>query len=117
MDEQVERREVQRLIRDTVRATVSELKAQRISLEDTEKAYRTVGDKLYTYFSGANYDEKLEIALELIRGDKYFTVLTAYYGEYKTISQIARSMQVTRRTIHANKKRLCMMIADTLAGG
>lgn len=106
--------ELQNLIRDTVKATVSELKEQQYSLDDTERVYRLTGDRLYAYFSGADYSEALENALESLQGDKYFTILTAYYGEFKTVPQIAGELKIDRATVHRNKRRLCTTIAEKM---
>ena len=106
--------ELQELMKDTVRQTVAELKEQQFSLDDSERAYRLTGDRLYAYFSGSDYNEALENALESLQGDKYFTVLTAYYGEFKTVPQIAGEMKVDRATVHRNKRRLCVKIAEKM---
>ena len=106
--------ELQELMKDTVRQTVAELKEQQFSLDDSERAYRLTGDRLYAYFSGADYNEALENALESLQGDKYFTVLTAYYGEFKTVAQIAAELKAGRSTIHRNKRRLCIKIAEKM---
>lgn len=106
--------EIRQLVKDTVRETVSELRNQRVGIEDTERTYRRMSDKLYAYFAGADYDEILEQALESLEGDRYFVLLTAYYGEHKTVGQIAKEMRATKRTIHNNKKRLCLAIAEAM---
>ena len=102
--------EIRKIIRETVLTTVKELQQRRVNFENEEMIYRTTGDKLTAYFAAVSDDEELEEALEQVKGDRYFSILTDYYGRFMSIADISRKLNVDKRTVHRNKKRLCLQL-------
>lgn len=106
--------EIRQIIRETVNQTVNKIKQERINFENSEMQYRIIGDRLSTYFQAVGEDEKLEKALDKITGDRYFEVLPDFYGKRLSIKEIAKKRHSDIRTIHRQKKRLCLILAKEL---
>lgn len=103
---------LEEVIRATVRETVSELRKTGYLRENDKLAYKSMADKLRSYFEavsdGKRADPAVKEALADIADDYYFPVIILYYRERKTIEQIAEIYNVEVSTITRNKKRLCL---------
>lgn len=100
-------------IKTVVKATIAELRHQGLLKDDIQQAYQAVAQRLKMYYEGKS-DPKLAEALDKLRNDVYFEVLTMYYRDGLKVEQIADIMIANAGTISRNKRRLCLEIYTEL---
>lgn len=102
--------ELNRVIRETVRATLDELRRTGQLRQTSGDAYAEIGRRLSRYFSTTEPDENITAALTAMKDDPYYDILPLYYAYHYTIERLAADYNVERTTITRNKKRLCLTL-------
>ena len=102
--------ELNRVIRETVRATLDELRRNGQLRPPDDKAYSDIGRRLSAYFNTDDQDEEITAALAAVRDDRYYDIIPLYYAYHYTIEKLAEDYGVEPSTITRNKKRLCMQV-------
>ena len=97
-------------IRNIVKATINELKRSGYFKRLDDIAYSEISLRLTEYFKNPDSDPEMAQALESIRGDRYYRIITLYYRDHLTIDWIAEEFNCEISTITRNKKRLCLKI-------
>lgn len=103
--------ELNRVIRETVRATLDELRRNGQLRPPDDKAYSDIGRRLSAYFNTDDQDEEITAALATVRDDRYYDIIPLYYAYHYTVEKLAEDYGVETSTIVRNKKRLCMAVA------
>lgn len=93
-----------------VKATINELKRSGYLKRSDDIAYSEISARLFDYFKHPEDDPDIGNALEGIKGDQYFKIITMYYRDRFTIDWIAEEFNCEISTITRNKKRLCLRI-------
>lgn len=93
-----------------VKATVDELRRSGYLKRSDDIAYSEISARLFDYFKHPEDDPDIRNALEGIRGDHYYNIITMYYRDRVTIDWIAEEFNCEISTITRNKKRLCLRI-------
>lgn len=106
--------DVQKIIEDTVNATVLKLKMTGLMKDNRKSAYQKTEELLRNYEtfkkSDQPYTKKLvkmiDDALESISDDIYYEIIPMTYFDNETRENIAEYFNTTITTISRNKKRL-----------
>lgn len=101
-------------IRQVVEITLDVLSQRK---QYTPVSYTTIlqetDQRLYKYFSGKR-DTELKQVLNRLSDDPYMDIIYLQYRDRKTLEWIAEIMEKDTSTIKRNKKRLIMLIHDSL---
>lgn len=97
-------------VRDIVKATIRELKKGGYLKRSDDIAYSEISARLFEYFRHPDSDPDIAQALERVKGDQYYKIITMYYRDRYTIDWIAEDFNCEISTITRNKKRLCLRI-------
>lgn len=97
-------------IKIIVKATINELRKIGYLKRSDDIAYSEISARLFDYFKQPDSDPDIGVALESIKGDHYFRIITMYYRDRVTIDWIAEEFNCEISTITRNKKRLCLKI-------
>ena len=108
--------DLQRVIRSTVKATVDELKRSGMLKSSNDAIYKSVSDRLISYYKTPNRDKKMVAALSQLEGDYYFGILEMFFGSRYTVEYIAGKFGCEASTISRNKRRLCLTLHSLLGG-
>lgn len=98
----------------TIQRTMAEFKKAGLIKGADDAAYSDVSEILTEYYKGEAKDVKITYAIQGQRFDPYFRVIPLYYGDRKTIEQIAEELGVDTSTVMRNKKRLCLSIYNDI---
>lgn len=106
--------DVEKIIEDTVKKTVMELKLAGLLKTEYKSATQKTEELLRNYprfkLSEQPYTkkvcEKVEVALNTIRLEPYYELIPLYYFEGMTREEIAGYYNTAETTISRNKKRL-----------
>ena len=93
-----------------VKATIDELRKSGYLKRSDDIAYSEVSARLFEYFKHPDSDPVINSALDRIKGDRYYSIITMYYRDRYTIDWIAESFGCEISTITRNKRRLCLKI-------
>ena len=93
-----------------VRETIKELKRNGYLKRSDDIAYSEISARLFEFFKHPEGDPDIGNALERIKGDDYYNIITLYYRDRLTIDWIAEDFNCEISTITRNKKRLCLEI-------
>ena len=99
-------------IKRIVKMTINEFRRERL-LNDARTEIEETSDRLFRFYNGTE-DKEMEAAIDAVRRDKYFCIITLYYRENMTIEKIAEKIDVDVRTVTRNKRRLCLEICTKL---
>lgn len=113
---------VDEIIENTVNRTVLKLKVAGLMRDDRKTAAQKTEDLLKKYprfqLSDQPYTKKLcdriAQALETIKDDYYYDIITMYYFEERTREDVAAHYRTSETTISRNKKRLVDKLSDVL---
>jgi RNA polymerase sigma factor (sigma-70 family) len=105
---------IEKIIEDTVNRTVLKLKMSGLMKDDRKTAAQKTEEILKNYprfkLSDQPYTKKLcdkiETAMNTIKDDYYYDVISLYYFEGKTREEVAERYNTSETTISRNKKRL-----------
>lgn len=105
---------IEKIIEDTVNRTVLKLKMSGLMKDDRKTAAQKTEELLRNYprfkLSDQPYTKKLcnkiETAMNTIKDDYYYEVISLYYFEGKTREEVAERYNTSETTISRNKKRL-----------
>ena len=97
-------------VQNIVKATINELRKGGYLKRSDDIAYSEISARLFDYFRNPVNDPDIGNALERIKGDRYFKIITMYYRDRYTIDWIAEDFNCEISTITRNKKRLCLRI-------
>lgn len=114
--------DVEKIIEDTVKKTVMELKLAGLLKTEYKSATQKTEELLRNYprfkLSEQPYTkkvcEKVEVALNTIRHEPYYELIPLYYFEGMTREEVAEFFNTTEITISRNKKKLLDAIAAVL---
>ncbi len=98
----------------TVKKSIEEFKRNGIVKGSDNAAYSDISEILRNYFKGEKQDKEIGFALQRMRFDPYFRIITMYYEDGQTIEQIAEIIGADTSTIMRNKKRLCLQIYNEI---
>ena len=98
------------IVRASVKETVQEMKRQGLLKRADDVAYSEISSKLFEYFRDPAKYRDMERALDGIRDDQYFPVITGYYQKRMTAEELAQVFDCEYTTIMRNKKRLCLQL-------
>ena len=109
-----EKQAVEKIINDTVNATVLRLKMAGLMKDAKKNAFQKTEELLRNYEAFQHSDEaytqkvvlKISEALEAIQDDNYFEIIPMIYFEGKTREDVAEYFDTTVTTISRNKTRL-----------
>lgn len=107
---------IKKYIDMAVKRTIEELKKNGMIKEIDAAAYGDASEMLKTYFSGEDKDASIAYAIQALRFDPYYRIISMYYEEKRTLEEIADVLGVDVSTVVRNKKRLCMAIYDNVGG-
>ena len=113
---------VDKIIEDTVNRTVLKLKVAGLMKDDRKSAAQKTEELLKNYprFKLSDQERtkelcrKIEVALDTIRSDYYFEVISLYYFEKYTREEVAAYFNTSETTISRNKRRLIDDLAAVL---
>ena len=105
---------IEKIIEDTVNRTVLKLKMSGLMKDDRKTAAQKTEEILKNYprfkLSDQPYTKKLcdkiETAMNTIKVDYYFDVISLYYFDGMTREEVAERYNTSETTISRNKKRL-----------
>lgn len=121
MDEQT-RREIEDIIEKTTTKTVLKLKMAGLMNDNREPTQKKTEILLQNYRAFQASDQpytrkvvaKINIALEEIRDDKYYSIIPLTYFDNRSTDDVAAHFFVTKKTILRNKVRLLDKISALL---
>lgn len=96
-------------VKRIVQLTIKEMRKQELLQDAESAAYKEISERLNAYYIGI-HDDDLQAALDEVKDDRYFDIITMFYFERYTVEQIAERLDVDVRTVSRNKKRLCLDI-------
>lgn len=96
-------------VKRIVQLTIKEMRKQELLQDAESAAYKEISERLNAYYIGI-HDDDLQAALDEVKDDRYFDIITMFYFERYTVEQIAEQLDVDVRTVSRNKKRLCLDI-------
>lgn len=110
----IDEKDLQKIITDTVNATVLKLKMAGLMRDNRKTAYQKTEELLKNYNDFKKSDQKytlklvtkIEDALKEIEDDIYYEIIPLTYFENETRENIAEKFNTTERTISRNKGRL-----------
>lgn len=113
---------IEKIIEDTVNRTVLKLKMSGLMKDDRKTAAQKTEEILKNYprfkLSDQPYTkklcEKIETAMNTIKEDYYYDVISLYYFEGKTREEVAERYNTSETTISRNKKRLIDALSAVL---
>lgn len=116
------KKDVDQIIEETVNMTVLKLKSAGLMKEDRKTAVQKTEELLRNYPKFKLSDQehtrelcrKIETALDTIRSDYYFEVISLYYFEKYTREEVAVHFNTSETTISRNKSRLLNELAAVL---
>lgn len=105
---------IEKIIEDTVNRTVLKLKMSGLMKDDRKTAAQKTEELLRNYprfkLSDQPYTiklcDKIDTAMNTIKDDYYYDVISLYYFEGKTREEVAEKFDTSETTISRNKKRL-----------
>ena len=105
---------IEKIIEDTVNRTVLKLKMSGLMKDDRKTAAQKTEEILKNYprfkLSDQPYTKKLcdkiETAMNTIKDDYYYDVISLYYFDGMTREEVAERFNTSETTISRNKKRL-----------
>jgi RNA polymerase sigma factor (sigma-70 family) len=105
---------IEKIIEDTVNRTVLKLKMSGLMKDDRKTAAQKTEEILKNYprfkLSDQPYTKKLcdkiETAMNTIKDDYYYDVISLYYFDGMTREEVAERYNTSETTISRNKKRL-----------
>ena len=105
---------IEKIIEDTVNRTVLKLKMSGLMKDDRKTAAQKTEEILKNYprfkLSDQPYTKKLcdkiETAMNTIKDDYYYDVISLYYFDGMTREEVAEHFNTSETTISRNKKRL-----------
>ena len=105
---------IEKIIEDTVNRTVLKLKMSGLMKDGRKTAAQKTEELLRNYprfkLSDQPYTiklcDKIETAMNTIKDDYYYDVISLYYFEGKTREEVAERYNTSETTISRNKKRL-----------
>ena len=106
--------DIERVIQDTVDATINKLKAEKLLRDDTrtsaekcEGLLRCYPELKLTRESRARYIvNEIDGALIGIESDPYYDIIPLYYFDKVPIAEIAERLKTSESTVSRNKQRL-----------
>lgn len=101
-------------VKAIVRRTVKELMRNGMLKRADDVAYSETSSRLFEYFKAPERDQEMGEALEKVKNDFYFEIITAYYRDRRTIDEIAARYDCEISTVSRNKKRMCLKIHQLL---
>lgn len=118
----IDKNELQQMINDTVNTTVLKLKIAGLMKDGRKTAYEKTEELLRNYNAFKESDQpytiklvkKINDALDTIKDDIYFDVISMYYFNHETRETIAEYFNTTVTTISRNKTRLINKIKPIL---
>ena len=113
---------IEKIIEDTVNRTVLKLKMSGLMKDDRKTAAQKTEELLRNYprfkLSDQPYTiklcDKIETAMNTIKDDYYYDVISLYYFEGKTREEVAERYNTSETTISRNKKRLIDALSAVL---
>lgn len=116
------KKDVDQIIEETVNMTVLKLKGAGLMKGDQKTAAVKTEELLRNYPKFKLSDQertkelcrKIEVALDTIRSDYYFEVISLYYFEKYTREEVAVYFNTSETTISRNKRRLIDDLAAVL---
>ena len=113
---------IEKIIEDTVNRTVLKLKMSGLMKDDRKTAAQKTEELLRNYprfkLSDQPYTiklcDKIETAMNTIKDDYYYDVISLYYFEGKTREEVAERYNTSETTISRNKKRLVDALSAVL---
>lgn len=113
---------IEKIIEDTVNRTVLKLKMSGLMKDDRKTAAQKTEEILKNYprfkLSDQPYTKKLcdkiETAMNTIKGDYYYDVISLYYFDGMTREEVAERFNTSETTISRNKKRLVDALSAVL---
>ena len=113
---------IEKIIEDTVNRTVLKLKMSGLMKDDRKTAAQKTEELLRNYprfkLSDQPYTiklcDKIDTAMNTIKDDYYYDVISLYYFEGKTREEVAERYNTSETTISRNKKRLIDALSAVL---
>lgn len=113
---------IEKIIEDTVNRTVLKLKMSGLMKDDRKTAAQKTEEILKNYprfkLSDQPYTKKLcdkiETAMNTIKDDYYYDVISLYYFDGMTREEVAERFNTSETTISRNKKRLVDALSAVL---
>ena len=113
---------IEKIIEDTVNRTVLKLKMSGLMKDDRKTAAQKTEEILKNYprfkLSDQPYTKKLcdkiETAMNTIKDDYYYDIISLYYFDGMTREEVAEHFNTSETTISRNKKRLVDALSAVL---
>ena len=99
-------------IKTVVQNTINEMLRNSMIKYSDVIIYETISERLKEHFIKPDID--IAYALEQIKDNYYYSVISDYYKDNMTLEQIAEEYDVEVSTIVRNKKALCMKIFEII---
>jgi hypothetical protein len=110
----MENNEIRDVIRETVIATVQELRKNGCLRRGDDVALSQINGKLFEYYKGGEKDTKVKAALEEVKDDPYFFIIPNIYRDRMTCDWLSQRENCGCSTIWRNRKRLCLELYTML---
>lgn len=107
-------KEIKEMMQATVLETLTTCKKMGLLKDLDGIAYKDATEMLAAYFNQGEKEMKITYALQVFRFDPYFRIIPLYFGDGRTLEDIAEEMGVDVSTIVRNKKRLCLAIYNEI---
>lgn len=113
---------IEKIIEDTVNRTVLKLKMSGLMKDDRKTAAQKTEEILKNYprfkLSDQPYTiklcDKIETAMNTIKDDYYYDIISLYYFDGMTREEVAERYNTSETTISRNKKRLVDALSAVL---
>lgn len=115
-------KEIEKIINETVNATVLKLKVAGLMKDDRKNAFQKTEEILRNYNSFIHSDQpqtkkllmRINEALGMIKDDPYYDLIQLFYIECKSREEVAEHFNTSVTTISRNKTRLVNKIKSVL---
>lgn len=102
------------LIRETVRETIRQLKAEGLLRRTSDQEYKAATAALRAFYDGGQTDAAVKAAVESVQDDAYAKIIPLYFDYGYKIEDLAEQFGCEVSTISRNKKRLSLLIYERL---
>lgn len=109
-------KQIQKIIDDTVDATIRKLKDAGLLKDSNDVAYQEITARLRQYFKDGETDTEVTEALNRLSDDPYSKAIFLYFRYGYTLEGIADSLGVDVSTVTRNKRRISLALYEILEG-
>lgn len=106
--------EIKNYIDLAIKKSIDEYKKCGLLKQSENAVYSDISEILSKYFKEGAVEASITYAIQGLRFDPYFKIISMYYKDGKTIENIAEELGVDVSTVVRNKKRLCLEVYNEI---